>query len=152
MENKIAIFVLDDDLATVEALGDLLNAYGYDNVHLFTDYNKLMEALNDNVRICIVDFLLKQDKNGLQVIQEIVKVHPYCFFIMISGQDKKSVVVEFVNSIYGGRYIEKGTNEEVVLIKYVKEFVAHIILVSKIYGGMAAMNNNIDKTLNQLSA
>lgn len=150
MENKIAIFLLDDNQDTVDAIGALLNEYGYE-VEKFTDYNKLMEALHDNVRICIIDFLLNQDKNGLQVIQEIVKKNEHCYFIMLSGQSEKSVVVEFVNSVYGGRYIEKGTNEEIVLVQYVKDFVAHIILISKIYGNIATMNNNFNKTLNQLN-
>ena len=142
---NIAIFVIDDNEDMVDAIGELLKVHGFSGFHLFTDPNKLLDALHENVHICVVDYHLNASMNGLQVIEKVVERNPYCYFIMLSGTDDKSVPVKFVNMVYGGRYVEKGEkNTNDMIIKYLTEIVSHIHSVSDTYSTFLEIKKEVN--------
>lgn len=144
-DEQIGIFILDDDEELCIVYQMLLKSNGYKNVKYFTDYKELLKALTPNDHIFIIDYDLKQEKNGLEIIKEILLVNPHAKFIMLSGQSDKSVVVEFNNLHYGGRYIEKGGNADTFIIDSVRDLVANIGLVERIYTGLGKLKDCNDQ-------
>lgn len=134
----IEIFVLDDDESFCEIVLYKLKAGGIMNkITTFTEPHKMIASLHDNVRLCIVDFILGSDLNGLDVIKKVVEKVPLCLFIMLSGQDDKHVVAEFVNSIRNaGKYIEKDIEGVDHLVEYVNELIDNIHIAYVMYTTM----------------
>jgi hypothetical protein len=54
---------------------------------------------------------------------------------MLSGQDHKSVIIDFLNSVNGSRYIAKLGKEDMGkrLIKYINEITGHINFIDNFY-------------------
>lgn len=132
----IEIFIIDDNKDITDVLAIILNQNNIRNFKIFNNPYELLEALNDNVHICVVDYFLKSDINGLELIKKIIKKNRHCWFIMLSGQDDKRVVIDYVNSMYmGGRYIEKFGEHDLSssLIKYLKEMIEHIRYIREFY-------------------
>jgi DNA-binding NtrC family response regulator len=147
---NIAIFVIDDEPDMANAIGEILKFNGIHNYHLFTDPDELLTALHDDVHICIVDYYLKNDLNGMDVIKKVVERNPHCYFVMISGQESKEVVIEFTNTTWGGRYIEKAKGDLTkILAKVVTEIINHIHCVDNIYSNIDRFKNLITSTKNQ---
>jgi DNA-binding NtrC family response regulator len=146
------IVVLDDDEGLCDAVKTLLNHHGIANVSTFTEPHAMLEAMNDGVRICIVDYSLKSDITGLDVIKQIVNTHKHVFFIMLSGQQEMQVVVDYMNSVYGSRYIEKGSATcDVLIVYYVKDLLTYIDLLTVIYSTtnkLMKQTENLEKLIN----
>lgn len=134
-EINIAVFAINDDVLNLSILAKSLETNGIYNYTLFTDPAELIEALHKDVHICVIDYYLRGgDYTGIQLIKEIVKANPYCFFIMISEQSDLQVMIDFTNNQYGGRYIKKGDNNATeMIIKYVKELTTHIHYLQGFY-------------------
>lgn len=129
------IFIIDDEKGLADTLADLLRMHGITNeIKTFTDPHKMLEQMNDKVKIAIVDYTLNSDLTGLELIKEIVKDYKQCLFIMLSGQDKMEVVVDFMNSTYMGcRYVEKaGRKWDELLLYYVKDFLDFISAINNV--------------------
>lgn len=135
METKIEIFVIDDDPDMIDVYKEILS--DIDNVTYFTDPDMLLETLNDCVRICIVDYMLESRINGLQLVKQIAGKCKFCWFIMVSGQNDIHVIVDYLNSVNGSRYIEKGGEMKDILIKQINEIIEHIHFVENFYHNTA---------------
>lgn len=132
---KIEIFAIDDDKSVTDVLDIIFKMNGVENYRLFNDPNELLEALNDDVHICIVDYILNNEMNGLDLIKRVVKRNKHCWFIMLSGQSDRHVIIEYLNSVYGSRYIEKGErtplNESLMI--HLKDIIEHIYFIDDFY-------------------
>lgn len=123
----IEIFVIDDDPEFIAAVGLVLQHNKIENVTLFTRYEDLLKALKGNAYICIVDYQLRQNLDGIELIKKIVKENNHCWFIMLSGEAEKRVIIEFLNCVYGSRFIDKGdVNIYEKLIGYIKDITKQI--------------------------
>lgn len=151
-QKDIEVFIIDDDKDLSEALGALLTNSIMNKVTVFNEPHALLEAMHHDVRICIVDYMLASDMTGLELIKEVVKKYKHCFFIMLSGQPDMHVVVDFMNNVYGSRYVEKASkNCETLLVYYVKDLIEHIGLLTKIYSrtnSILAKADKLEKLIN----
>jgi len=132
---NIEIFVIDDSEEMTDCIKIIFDRAGIKNYRLFNNPDKLLMELNDNVHICVVDYLLDHQLTGLDLIKKIVKKNRHCWFIMLSGQTDFHVVVEYLNSVYGSRYIEKAGSVPlgVSLISHIKQIVEQIYFIDDFY-------------------
>lgn len=133
---KIEIFAIDDDPGMRELISDIFKMNNIDNYRIFAEPQHLLASLTDNVHICIVDYILNNDMNGLDLIKEIVKRNPHTWFIMLSGQSDQRVVVDYMNAVYGSRYIEKGSAAVPLhqsLIQQLNDIIRHIYFIDDFY-------------------
>lgn len=132
---KIEIFAIDDEKGITDLLDAIFKMNSIENYRLFNDPEELLANLNDDVHICIVDYILNKDMNGLDLIKKIVQRNKHCWFIMLSGQGDKRVIIEYMNSVYGSRYIEKGALEPLQqsLMFHLKDIIKHIYFIDDFY-------------------
>lgn len=132
---KIEIFAIDDDKNITDILDIIFKMNNVHNYRLFNDPYELLEALNDDVHICVIDYVLGGEMNGLDLIKKIVQHNKHCWFIMLSGQSEKSVIIEYLNSVYGSRYIEKGGKVplNISLMEHMQDIIKHIYFIDDFY-------------------
>lgn len=151
---KIEIFVIDDDESIIEVIDIIFKMNGIQNYRLFTDPYELLKNLNDNVHICIVDYKLN-GMNGLELIKEVVKRNRHCLFIMLSGQTDNKVIIEYMNSVFGSRYVEKSGSVPFSegLMFHLGEIIKHIYFVDNFYLNATRIKegfNDLKKDLKKL--
>lgn len=129
----IEIFCIDDNKSITDCLTVILENSGRTNFRMFNRSEDLLAALHERVYICIVDYWLKETINGLDLIKIVVKKNPHCFFIMLSAQKNLEVVLEFMNSVYGGRYIEKTDDLVIKLPEVLTDAEQHLCIIHEIY-------------------
>lgn len=149
---RIEIFAIDDDESIIEVIDIIFKMNGIQNYRLFSDPYELLENLNENVHIVIVDYKLN-GMNGLELIKEIVKRNRHCWFIMLSGQSDKRVIIEYMNSVFGSRYVEKSGSIPLgeSLMMHVKEIIKHIYFIDNFYFNAARIKegfHDLKKLLN----
>lgn len=126
---------IDDDEGTVDVIKIIFEHHPdiVPNFELFTDADKLLKSLTPDVHICIIDYYLK-GINGLELIKKIVQKNPYCWFIMLSGQQSLSVIIDFMNHTYGTRYIEKAKDDlKEKLLYFIKDIRERIEVIETFY-------------------
>lgn len=149
---NIQIFAIDDDKSMTDLLGEIFKMNNIENYKLFNNPHELLDSLTDDVHICIVDYILNYEMNGLDLIKEIVKKNPHCWFIMLSGQSDKKVIIEYLNSVYGSRYIEKNSviPLSVSLMAHLKDIVKHIYFIDNFYYNATRIKDGIKDLKNLL--
>lgn len=133
---EIQIFAIDDDKSMTDLIGHILTIGGYENYKLFNNPDDLLAELNENVHICIVDYMLHDEMNGLELIKKVVKINRHCWFIMLSGQDDYHVIIDYLNSVYGSRYIEKANPDKSLideLLGHINDIVEQINFIDDFY-------------------
>ena len=150
---KIEIFAIDDDPAMRELIDNIFQLNKVENYRIFAEPKTLLKSLTDDVHICIVDYILNNEMNGLDLIKEIVKKNPHTWFIMLSGQSDKSVIVEYMNSVYGSRYIEKGGNPPLneSLIIQLNDIIRHIYFIDDFYHTATRIQEGIRQLKNLIT-
>ncbi len=151
---NVEIFVIDDDKSTTDVIAVIFDQNGITNYRLFNRSEDLLAALTDDVHICIVDYKLKNDINGLDLIKKIVKKNRHCWFIMLSGQEDKSVIIDYMNSVYGSRYIEKAGTLPLnfSIIFHINEIISQIKFVDEFYSNVKRIENGFNDLKNLLTA
>lgn len=146
------IVVLDDEPDCANVIKLLLNYSGMENVQDYNDPHKLLDEINNDVRIAIIDQDLKTDMTGLQVISKIVNKQKHVCFIMISGSMDIDVSIAFMDLVNDScKYIKKGDpNLNEKLIRYVRRFIMHFRLLKDIYSGMDKVDTCLEKLDNIL--
>jgi DNA-binding NarL/FixJ family response regulator len=144
---SILIFILDDDRTMAETISILLEENGFSNHEKFTNPDHLIKALRDEVRICIVDYRLNGPMNGLDVIEEIRKTNPQCYFIMLSGMRSYEVIEQYCNIVMRGKYVTKGElDTDKKIIRFIHEFIEDIKLIRHFY----RMRDDINESIKEL--
>lgn len=153
MKDSIKIMCIDDDEAFIDALGLILEMNkDITPVECFTDADKLLKALTSDVHICIVDYQLGGNINGLELIKLISEINHHCWFIMLSGihgKEREEVLMKFMNISHGSRFIEKGTaNTTNDLINCIGEIKRHINIVTDFYRNQNKIMEELSKIKN----
>lgn len=131
----IRILGVDDDPAMTELIDIILKESGFKNYKLFNDPYKLLDELTEDVHIVIVDNKLNSDITGLELVKKIAKINKHCCFIMVSGDSHKSEIIDYMNSVYGSKFIEKGSASSLIitLVTHINEIVDHIHYIDAFY-------------------
>ena len=97
-ENKIRLFLADDDAVFLKALEIEFLQHGDFHIETFVSGELCIKAMASNPDIIILDYLLdgtnKNAMNGITTLDNLRKVDPMIPVIMLSSQDKIEVAVE----------------------------------------------------------
>ena len=104
--NKVILFVLDDDAESNEQLKWLFDREGITDYTFFIDPEEFLKAFTSDVSIAIIDHFLMNDLNGLEVMKRILEINNKCYIIMMSGQMSLDVIVDAFN-IGAKKYVDK---------------------------------------------
>jgi two-component system OmpR family response regulator len=98
MSNQKLIFVVDDDPFINMLVVKRFTSEGY-IVEAFETGEESLQAIDKNPDLVILDYLFvsqsKEIMNGMEVFDKIKKIKPDLPVIMLSGQDKGEIVLEF---------------------------------------------------------
>jgi len=98
MVKQRLIFIVDDDPLINTLVVKRFTTEGY-HVEAFENGEDCLDALNKNPDLIILDYFFvrgnKELMNGMEVFDKIKKVRPEIPVIMLSGQDKGEIVLEF---------------------------------------------------------
>jgi len=87
----IKILIVDDDKDLCKIFSDILKEEGY-FVKIAYDGESAINKLKDKkYNLMVLDYKLKDDKNGLQVLEEAKQIDPSLITIMISAYGNKEV-------------------------------------------------------------
>lgn len=123
MNTRKTIFIIDDDPVIVKVLVKRLTSEGY--IITAFDYGEdCIEELSSKPDLIILDYLFtKSDKvvmNGMEIFDKIKKIDKTIPVIMLSGQEKGEIVLEFARKGIED-YIIKDNNLVDNLIVAIKE-------------------------------
>ena len=98
MTKQKLIFIVDDDPLINTLIVRRFTSEGY-HIEAFENGNDCLNALDRNPDLIILDYFFisgnKELMNGMEVFDKIKKVRPETPVIMLSGQDKGEIVLEF---------------------------------------------------------
>jgi len=98
MSNRKLIFVVDDDPFINTLVVKRLTSEEY-KVEAFESGEDCIEAMHRNPDLVILDYLFVREErefmNGMQVFDKIKELKPNTPVIMLSGQEKGEIVLEF---------------------------------------------------------
>ena len=112
MDKKKLIFIVDDDpfINTLVVKRFITEDY---NVEAFETGEECLDALDKNPGLIILDYLFTgrnlMFENGMQIFDKIRELKPNIPVILLSGQEKGEVVLEFARKGISD-YIEKDVN------------------------------------------
>jgi polysaccharide biosynthesis/export protein len=100
------IFLVDDDLFSMELNKQHLKTLGYDDVSAFTDGQSCINHLVEEPRVVFVDHRM-EPMDGLTLLKKIKRFDPEILTVFISGQEELEVAIDALK--YGAfDYIIKG--------------------------------------------
>jgi DNA-binding NtrC family response regulator len=124
MTTQKLIFIVDDDPLINTLVVMRFTAEGY-HVEAFENGADCLNALSRNPDLIILDYFFvsgnKELMNGMEVFDKIRKVRPEMPVIMLSGQDKGEIVLEFARKGIAD-YVIKDNNLIDNLIVAITEF------------------------------
>jgi DNA-binding NtrC family response regulator len=98
MTTQKLIFIVDDDPLINTLVVKRFTSEGY-NVEAFENGDDCLNALSRNPDLIILDYFFvsgnKELMNGMEVFDKIMEVRPETPVVMLSGQDKGEIVLEF---------------------------------------------------------
>ena len=128
MEKAINIFLVDDDLFSLNIFRQGLENIGYENISLFLNGIICLNNLSQKPDVIFLDHNM-DDLTGFEVLKKIKRVDPNIFVIMVSAQENINIAVDALK--YGAfDYIIKGDDEiekmhQVILrTQFIKEEIA----------------------------
>lgn len=114
MDDKVAIFVIDDDRRLRNTLGDILKAKGYSPVALANGAAALNKLEEIEPAIALID-LKMEDMSGLEVMNKIKQRLPNTACILITGYASRESAIEAIN-LGAYSYIEKPYDVEQLML------------------------------------
>ena len=101
LKRKLTVHIVDDDVFSMEVLGDFLKKKRGENLEVFnfeTGEDCIAKILEKEPDLVILDYHLdskdKSAANGIEILKRINKHHPNVKVIMLSGQAKIDVAIE----------------------------------------------------------
>ena len=86
----IKILIVDDDKDLCKIFSDILKEEGY-FVKIAYGESAINKLKDKKYNLMVLDYKLKDDKNGLQVLEEAKQIDPSLITIMISAYGNKEV-------------------------------------------------------------
>jgi two-component system, OmpR family, response regulator len=97
-ENKIKIFLVDDDVVFLKSLEIEFLEHGDFEINTFVSGEQCMSSISSNPDIVILDYMLdgtdKDAMNGIKTLDKLREINANIPVIMLSAQDKIEVAVE----------------------------------------------------------
>lgn len=117
---KILTYLLDDDKDFIDLIDAHFKVRNVKDYLLFTDATKFLNEVTSDVSVCVFDYNLEGIK-GSEIIKQVKKTNPNCFFIIISGYMNEHEMKKSVNA--GANRIATKDEPEFLdrLIEYIEE-------------------------------
>lgn len=109
MDNLRHIFIVDDDLFSINKFRQIIENLGYDKVSTFPNASIALFNLEKKPSVVFLDYYM-DDISGIEVLKKIKKFDKNIYVVMISAQDKIKVAFDAIK-LGAFDYIEKGENE-----------------------------------------
>lgn len=90
IRHSYRILLVDDDMASLEVLGEVLTRAGYDAVSAETGYEALEIIRDGSIDLALVDFNLP-DTTGAELLQQIKQFQPGVPAIIMSANTSQGV-------------------------------------------------------------
>lgn len=113
---NIIFFVLDDDKDLLQLMEELIKKNGITNYKLFTHHEEFMQAITDDIHVCVIDHFLTGGLTGIHICHEIKRRNKDSFVIVMTGQRSFDVAIEYLNTC-ANRYIDKGKDNYLQLFE-----------------------------------
>lgn len=116
MENRVKIFLVDDDLFSLNVCRQHIENLGYNDISLFLNGTICLNNLYQKPTIVFLDHNM-DDLTGFEVLKKIKRYDPNIYVVILSAQESMKIAVDALK--YGAfDYIIKG-DDEVTKIKNV---------------------------------
>lgn len=110
MSNNPKIFLVDDNLFSLNLYHKSLETAGYTDVSLFTNGSLCLNNLHQKPDIIFLDHNMDDDLNGFEVLKKIKRVDPDIYVIIVSAQESMGTAIDSLK--YGAfDYIIKNEQE-----------------------------------------
>jgi DNA-binding NarL/FixJ family response regulator len=111
MNNKINLFIVEDNILYANTLHEFLKTrFPYLKIKIFHTGETFLKELSQNPDIVIMDYFLnskyEEALNGLEIIKQIKAQKPETHIIVLSVQEKYSVMIESI-ALYNCSYVQK---------------------------------------------
>lgn len=147
---NIETFVLEDDPDDRQWIEEIFIEEGIEPFSVFSNSDELYERLDKKMLLLVLDFILKDIRTCIEIIEHVRKENPGCYVIIMSGQDSKKVFIQLINA-KADYYVDK---EEKEWLKDLSGAVKHakitvlkelerIRLENKLKGELRELSNNI---------
>ena len=93
----IRVFVVDDSQVVATTLAVILSARGF-NASPFTNPNEALEAARLDAPDVLVTEVIMPEVSGIEMAGQILKEHPECKVLLISGSPETSDLLELARA------------------------------------------------------
>lgn len=111
LEIMLGVRAFEDDSDFRENFEKKAAEMGFKNIRACEAKKEFIAHMTKEVHICVLDHFIDNETTGLSVMEEIFKINPYAFVIIVSGQVSKGVVIEYLNK-GAWKYVDKGIRRQ----------------------------------------
>ena len=126
-KKALSIFLVDDDLFSLEMYQQVLNNLGYTKITCFERSTECLHELIQQPDIVFLDYNM-DNLNGIDILKKIKRFNPNIMVLFISGQNEIQVAVDSLK--YGAfDYIHKSdfTEEKIKIAMEKVEWMLELI-------------------------
>ena len=118
MEKTAKIFLVDDDLYSLNIYQQTLTNLGYENVSLFLNGTICLNNLQQKPVVIFLDHNM-DELNGFEVLKKIKRFDPNIYVVIVSSQENMQIAIDALK--YGAfDYIIKGDNNMEKMAKVIE--------------------------------
>jgi two-component SAPR family response regulator len=92
-KNELSIFLVDDDLFSLELYHQVLNNLGYTNIASFEKSSDCLNKLIEQPDVIFLDYNM-DNLNGIDILKKIKRFNPNILVLFISAQKEIQVAVD----------------------------------------------------------
>ncbi|MDP8313694.1 MAG: response regulator [Candidatus Celaenobacter antarcticus] len=127
----IRILIVDDDKDLCKIFSDILKEEGY-FIKIAYDGESAIKKLKDKkYNLMVLDYKLKNDKNGLQVLEEAKQIDPSLITIMISAYGNKEIRAR-AKKLGAYSFLDKPFNIKKLINVANKALIHYVIMLDKL--------------------
>lgn len=127
--NEIRIFIVEDSFYWSFLLEKVLSDYGNFQLQQFKDGESCIDYMGNHPDLIILDHGLEGSMDGLETFKEIREINAKVPVIVVSGQDKPQVAIDYVK-LGAFTYIQKDSNAS---IKKLLDEVSRALHLEKLF-------------------
>jgi len=118
MEKTAKIFLVDDDLYSLNLYQQTLTNLGYENISLFLNGTICLNNLQQKPVVIFLDHNM-DELNGFEVLKKIKRFDPNIYVVIVSSQENMQIAIDALK--YGAfDYIIKGDNNMEKMAKVIE--------------------------------
>lgn len=93
MEKSAKIFIVDDDLFTLNLYRQTIENLGFENISLFLNGTICLNSLNQKPTLIFLDHNM-DDLTGFEVLKKIKRYDPNIYVVIVSAQENMNIAID----------------------------------------------------------